>query len=87
MNKKERKILNKELNEMLSKLLNDVDLYYSKDLVLNSEGMKLLNRTIKVIIKLYPELRPLLNQVRSNPSYELVMKLASRANELNSSKD
>lgn len=85
MHSRERIALSKELNNILDKLLNDIHTYYSKNLVLNSEGMKLLSRAIKIIIKLYPELRPLITKVRLNPNYDSIIKLALRIEEFKES--
>lgn len=80
---KRKNALIRELNVLFNKLINDVDLYYDRGLVLNSEGMKLLLRAIKITLLLYPELKPLIVKVRSNPSYEMIAKFVYKVNELN----
>jgi hypothetical protein len=81
MNLKERYRLLKELNNILNDLLNDVNTYYTKDLLLNSEGMKLLSKAIKIINTLYPQLRNVLKNVRIDPTYDSIVKLASKIRE------
>jgi hypothetical protein len=81
MNLKERYRLLKELNNILNDLLNDVNTYYTKDLLLNSEGMKLLSKAIKIINTLYPQLRNMLKNVRIDPTYDSIVKLASKIRE------
>jgi hypothetical protein len=82
MHLKNHRKLYEELNSILEKLLFDIDTYYSKDLVLNSEGMKLLSRAIRIINTLYPQLRFLINEVRADPTYNVIIKLVSRIKEL-----
>jgi len=79
---KNHRKLYEELNSILEKLLFGIDTYYSKDLVLNSEGMKLLSRAIRIINTLYPQLRFLINEVRADPTYNAIIKLVSRIKEL-----
>jgi hypothetical protein len=81
MNLKERYRLLKELNNILNDLLNDVNTYYTKDLLLNSEGIKLLSKAIKIINTLYPQLRNMLKNVRIDPTYDSIVKLASKIRE------
>ncbi|MEM1560007.1 MAG: hypothetical protein QW775_05855 [Ignisphaera sp.] len=80
---KRRSVLTRELNVLFNKLVNNIEAYYDKELVLNSEGMKLLLRTIKIALLLYPELKPLIVKVRSNPSYEMITKFVNKIKELN----
>jgi hypothetical protein len=82
MHLKNHRKLYEELNSILEKLLFGIDIYYSKDLVLNSEGMKLLSRAIRIINTLYPQLRFLINEVRADPTYNVIIKLVSRIKEL-----
>ncbi|MEM1644306.1 MAG: hypothetical protein QXL96_00310 [Ignisphaera sp.] len=79
---KRKSVLIRELSVLFNKLINDVDLYYDKSLALNSEGMKLLSRTLKIVLILYPELKPLIAKVRSNPSYEMIVKFIFKVKEL-----
>jgi len=87
MNLKERYRLLKELNNILNDLLNDVNTYYTKDLLLNSEGMKLLSKAIKIINTLYPQLRNMLKNVRIDPTYDSIVKLASKIREFTELQD
>jgi len=87
MNLKERYRLLKELNNILNDLLNDVNTYYTKDLLLNSEGMKLLSKAIKIINTLYPQLRNVLKNVRIDPTYDSIVKLASKIREFTELQD
>lgn len=82
INNKRRELLVKELNVMLNKLLANREMYFDKNLILNSEGMKLFSRIAKILTQLYPELRYLINKIREEPSYEFIVKLISRIDEI-----
>lgn len=79
---KRRELLIKELNIVLGKLLTNIEIYFDKNLTLNSEGMKLFSKAAKILVQLHPELRYLINKVREEPSYESIVKLISRIEEV-----
>uniref|UniRef100_A0A7C2V9D2 Uncharacterized protein n=1 Tax=Ignisphaera aggregans TaxID=334771 RepID=A0A7C2V9D2_9CREN len=88
MKKDKRKIsLKNSLNLMIYDMLSNADLYFDKRLVLNSEGRKLLAKISKTILVLYPELKPLITKIRSDPKYEYIIELASKIREMASAQD
>lgn len=80
---KRKELLIKELNVVLNKLLTNVEIYFDKNLILNSEGMKLFSRAVKIVVQLYPELRRLVDKIREEPSYQSIAVLVSRIEEIN----
>lgn len=79
---KRRRAAIKEMNALISKLLTNVDTYFDSNLVLNSEGMKVLSKLVKILIQFYPEFKPLVTKVRNNPSYESLLNLISKIREI-----
>jgi len=47
--------------------------YYSKG-YLNSEGRKVFERVVRIVLKKRPELKSMITRVRRNPSYDNVIK-------------
>lgn len=84
LDNKRKELAIRELNTALNKLLSDVETYFDKNLMLNSEGMKFFSKIAKALIQLYPELRCLISRARIEPSYESIAKLASRFSEISS---
>ena len=69
----------KELQALLNDLLESK--YYSRG-YLNSEGRKVFERIARIILSTHPELKPLINKIRKNPSLENIVKFTQRLEEL-----
>jgi len=60
----------------MRKLLSGYQLYFDRHGVLNSDGRRLLNEIIRLVVYEYPELKPLVKKVRKDPTLSNVVKLA-----------
>jgi len=60
----------------MRKLLSGYQLYFDKYGVLNSDGRRLLNEIIRLLIYEHPELKPLVKRVRKDPTLSNVVRLA-----------
>jgi hypothetical protein len=65
-----------ELENLIRKLLTRREVFFDKTNVLNSDGRRLLNKIIRMVLREYPELRKLVSKTRKNPTLENVIKLA-----------
>lgn len=66
----------KNIESLLTKLLTNYTLFFSKDGLLNSEGRKLFELIARLIIAENPERKGLIVKVRKNPTLENVIKVA-----------
>ena len=66
-----------EAEHLVRQLIRNYRLYFSKDLRLNSEGMKLLNIIARVVMENCKEAISILRKVRKDPTLENVIKLVS----------
>jgi len=66
----------RDVKSLLRKLLSGYQLYFDRHGVLNSDGRRLLNEIIRLLVYEYPELKPLAKKVRKNPTLSNVVKLA-----------
>lgn len=64
------------MRELIVRLLNNYTTLFSKNGVLNSEGRKILEEVIKVIMNNYPFYRRLVYRVRREPTLDNILKLA-----------
>ena len=60
----------------MRKLLSGYQLYFDRHGALNSDGRRLLNEIIRLVVYEYPELKPLVKKVRKDPTLSNVVKLA-----------
>jgi len=60
----------------MRKLLSGYQLYFDRHGVLNSDGRRLLNEIIRLVVYEYPELKPLAKKVRKDPTLSNIVKLA-----------
>jgi hypothetical protein len=63
------------VSRLLIELLENVDKYFDKNLVLNSEGRKVLEKAIAILMSSRAEHRKLVKKVRREPTLENVLKL------------
>lgn len=66
----------KETRILMHRLLKNVQLYFDKNLVLNSDGRKLLLQLLRYLLSEHHEYRDLVTEVRRNPTIENIVKLA-----------
>jgi len=52
--------------------------YFGRRGVLNSDGLRLLNEIIRIVVTHKPELSKIIKEVRKNPTIENFMKFAER---------
>ncbi|MEM0037996.1 MAG: hypothetical protein QXX81_03050 [Zestosphaera sp.] len=67
--------MNSEARNLLLKLLEDRDAFFDKNNVLNSDGRRLLNKVLKLVLRDRPKLRGVAGKVRRNPTYDNVLRL------------
>lgn len=68
--------MSEEVENLLRKLLTKREEFFDKTNTLNSDGRRLLNKIIKLILSNRPELRKLATKTRKNPTLENVARLA-----------
>ncbi len=68
-----------EIEPYIKQLLTNYQYYFSKDLVLNSEGRKLLNIIARIVMSKCKELSSTIKKLRKNPTLDNVLKLVDRA--------
>ena len=69
------------INNMLRELLENRHMYFDKNLTLNSEGRKILNKVIAALLQNNFEHRKLLEKVRREPTIENIVKLTELVSE------
>lgn len=67
----------KEVKSLLTKLLTNYRLFFSKDGVLNSEGRKLFENIARTIIREHPERKEMISRVRKKPTIDNIIKVAT----------
>jgi len=78
--------MNKAVNDRYSKdianytrlLISNYRKYFGRKGVLNSDGLRLLNELIRMVVIHKPELSRIIKEVRKNPTIENFMKFAER---------
>lgn len=65
-----------DLRSLMRKLLLHYREYFSKDGSLNSDGRRILNEFLRILLRQYPEHRSLVRSVRKDPTLENILKLA-----------
>ncbi len=65
-----------EVRNLLRKLLLGYRTYFDRFGALNSDGRKLLSELTRYLVHEHPEMKPLVQRVRKNPTLENVSKLA-----------
>ncbi|MFN3268343.1 MAG: hypothetical protein ACK416_03680 [Zestosphaera sp.] len=68
--------MSEEVKNLVEKLITNREEFFDKTNTLNSDGRRLLNKIIKLVLAEYPELRKLASKTRKNPTLENVIKLA-----------
>ncbi len=68
--------MSEEVKSLVEKLITNRKEFFDKTNTLNSDGRRLLNKIIKLVLAEYPELRKLASKTRKNPTLENVIKLA-----------
>lgn len=63
-----------EAYRLLRKLVLEYEEYFSHD-ILNSEGRKVFEKAVKIILREHPELRQLVSKVRRRPTLENILKI------------
>ena len=66
----------KDIKRLLSKILTNYIEFFDKNGTLNSEGRKLLEETIRLILNTNPEYRNTIYRVRRRPTLENIVKIA-----------
>lgn len=66
--------LQREAYRLLRKLILEYEEYFSHD-VLNSEGRKVFEKAVKIILREHPELKQLVSRVRRKPTLENILKI------------
>ncbi|WFO75305.1 hypothetical protein J4526_09630 [Desulfurococcaceae archaeon MEX13E-LK6-19] len=66
----------KDIGNLLKKLLIGYHRFFHND-VLNSDGRKIFEEIVRMIVYEHPEYRRLVYKVRRNPDLEHVLKIAS----------
>ena len=64
------------VSRLLAELLENVEKYFDKNLTLNSEGRKVLEKVIAILMNNSFECKRLVKKVRKKPTLENVVKLA-----------
>lgn len=70
--------MSSEVRSLLIKLLQNKSVFFDKNYVLNSDGRRLLNKVLKLLLRERPELRGAVSKIRKNPTYENVLRLAEK---------
>ena len=73
---REEKNFSKDLRNLMKKLLLGYSRFFSKNGVLNSDGRKLLEEIIRLLMYEHPKYKPLARKVRKNPTLRNVIRLA-----------
>lgn len=68
--------MSSEVRDLLIKLLRNRSAFFDKNYVLNSDGRRLLNKVLKLLLRERPELQGVAGKIRRNPTYENVLRLA-----------
>jgi hypothetical protein len=68
----------KVIKALLSKLLINYREFFDKNGILNSEGRKMLEEVIRLILNINPEYRNMIYRVRREPTLENVVRIASK---------
>jgi hypothetical protein len=68
----------KVIKALLSKLLINYREFFDKNGILNSEGRKVLEEVIRLILNTNPEYRNMIYRVRREPTLENVVRIASK---------
>jgi len=66
----------KDIRRLLSKILTNYTEFFDKNGTLNSEGRKILEETIRLILNTNPEYRNIIYRVRRKPTLENIIKIA-----------
>ena len=64
------------VSRLLAELLENVEKYFDKNLTLNSEGRKILEKVIAILMNSSFECKGLVRKVRKEPTLENIVKLA-----------
>jgi len=67
----------KELKSLITKLLTNYRLFFSKDGVLNSEGRKLFENIARIVLREHPERKEIISKVRKKPTIDNIIKVAT----------
>ncbi len=70
-----RRSFGSDVKALLRKLLLGYRSYFSND-VLNSEGRKIFEETVRMLIYEHPEFKPIIRKTRRNPTIDNVLKVA-----------
>jgi len=78
--------MKREINDRYSKdiinytrlLILNYRRYFGRRGVLNSDGLRLLNELVRIVVIHKPELSKIIKEVRKNPTVENFMKFAER---------
>lgn len=84
---RKKDVLVKELNNLICRLVKDIDMYYDNNLVLNSEGRKMFSKLTKILLYLYPELKPSIVKTRRELDYESVLRVIMKIRETYTGED
>jgi hypothetical protein len=82
--------LEKRLDEairLLEILIRNRETYFDKSGYLNSEGMKVVMKIIRIIAEELPEHMSMVREVRSRRSYESILELLQNLSELHHGDD
>jgi lipoate synthase len=71
-----------EAVRLLETLVRNREEYFDKSGYLNSEGMKVVMKIIRIIAEELPEHTSMVREVRSRRSYESILKLLQNLSEL-----
>ena len=66
-----------EARRIIEEILTNREIYFDKNLVLNSEGRKLLEKAIEILMKNNFKHVKTLREARKNPSIENIEKIAN----------
>jgi len=66
----------KDIRYLIRKLISGYTKFFSKNGVLNSDGRKLLEEMIRILVQEYPQYKRLVKKVRRNPTLENVLRIA-----------
>ncbi len=69
--------IGRDIEVLLRKLILGYTTYFSYD-VLNSEGRKIFEEMARMLIDEHPEIKPSVKRVRRKPTFENIVRLASR---------
>jgi len=64
------------VSRLLAELLENVEKYFDKNLTLNSEGRKILEKVIAILMNSSFDFKRLVKKVRKEPTLENIVKLA-----------